>query len=119
MEGVEKMNNYEKEIAKSIQNQVTRQQKQKLYGISDVNLNDRKDTNAVMPSMPDPNVTVLCQFCGAKIPPTRPGVPQKVVDRERKFRVCQTCRMDIVGPGGALDRSTPQLQATRDISKKD
>lgn len=101
---------YEKEMQRSLHNQFAREDKQRMMG---VNTNDPADVNAAAPEMPDSGATVLCMFCGSKIPTSREGVPQRVVDRERKFRTCQKCRVGIVGSGGVLDRSTPNLQDER------
>lgn len=106
---------YEKEMQRSLQNQFARVEKQSIQGdrIAGVNLNDAQDFKAVAPELPGAGEECLCFFCGGKIPEKRENVPQWVVDRERKFRTCQSCRGGIVGNGGALDQSTPNLAQER------
>jgi NAD-dependent SIR2 family protein deacetylase len=63
--------------------------------------------------MPEQGTEVKCQFCGKVIPWEEEGVTERSKQMELKFRCCEGCRSQVVGPAGLLDRNTPGILRDR------
>ena len=102
---------YAQAIRKDLKREVVRQHQVQLAG---VNIDDPADVRAVLPDMPSMGEQVNCIYCGKDLPMTRKEpTPAKVIERERKFKICQQCRSAMVGPGGTLDKNTYGLDRDR------